>query len=77
MEEKNLERDRAAKDTYDDYAGTFSPIWNSVGARTLLLKGWPSAKSNGQINTWVDNPRHGSARKGRLPWDDVCAPWAT
>ena len=67
MEEKNTERDRAAKDTYEDYAGTFSTLWTSEGDSTLELKGRPSAKSDGQINTWADNPRHGCPRKERLP----------
>ena len=67
MEEKNTERDRAAKDTYDDYAGTFPTLRTSEGDSTLELKGWPLAKFDGQINTGLDNPRHGSARKGRLP----------
>ena len=39
MEEKNIERDRAAKDTYDDYAGTFPTLRTSEGDSTLELKG--------------------------------------
>ena len=50
MEEKNTERDRAAKDTYDDYAGTFPTLRTSEGDSTLELKGRPSAKSDGQVN---------------------------
>ena len=41
MEEKNIERDRAAKDTYDDYAGTFPTLRTSEGDSTLELKGRP------------------------------------
>ena len=41
MEEKNTERDRAAKDTYGDYAGTFSTLWtsevDSAGRRLNLI----------------------------------------
>ena len=50
MREKKAGRDRAAKDTYEDYAGTFSTLPTLEGDSTLEFKGRPSAKSDGQVN---------------------------